>query len=199
MNKKQILSNFFQHTDYLLKKECSKTTVETKVSINVNHQKILEKMNDLCKKRFQLGPTLKDGPGWIYIYKVQYLEQEWYKIGMSKNLPGRRVYVQSCTNGKQYSIVFTIECKKYRYFVDSLIKKQLTDFNKIPPKDICPPKGDGYTEWYTSQNKDNLQFFTRMIQNCRIAAEDIYIKTFKNCIFFQNYSKIESKSCTTLS
>lgn len=65
-----------------------------------------------------------------------------YKIGMSINLPDRRVHTQELKNKKHYTCIFSMETP-FRKLTESVVHKQLESCRT--PKE----KGDGRTEWFT--------------------------------------------------
>lgn len=113
------------------------------------------------------GSSEQDGPGYIYIYKIKNpdkYDENCYKIGLSKDLPLRRVKVQAKKNNEVYEIVSSIETP-YRYLTETTIHRQLHTYNT--PK----LEGDGKTEWFTG----DLYYFIETVR--KIDREVIMLYT----------------------
>ncbi len=109
---------------------------------------------------YMTGPTELDGPGYVYIYKIKGDKDDTensFKIGLSKDLPQRRVHVQEQRNKQQYEIVESKETP-FRYLTETTVHRQLHAFNT--PKS----EGDGRTEWFTGKKDDFVSTVRKVVR-----------------------------------
>jgi hypothetical protein len=128
--------------------------------------------NEGVQERFAEGPTPGDGPGYIYMYKYVPVDSKdpkaaelksLRKIGMSKNLPDRRVKAQARTNGEKYYIVASVPVAN-RYLTESIIDNQLEKRNR--PREV----EDGGTEWFEGDESRLLE----VIRDAKATVESKY-------------------------
>ncbi|ODM98879.1 hypothetical protein Ocin01_07804 [Orchesella cincta] len=117
-------------------------------------------LNPEALQRLEKGPTKEDGPGHIYMYKIKNPTPEeinCYKIGLSKNLPDKRIHAQEVANKKIYEAVITWETP-YRYLTETTIHRQLK--SQRTPRSY----GDGKTEWFTGDRDTFIDIINRVIR-----------------------------------
>ncbi|CAG7720361.1 unnamed protein product [Allacma fusca] len=125
--------------------------------------------------RILQGPSKKDGPGYIYMYKIDErfenaeLSEELkgcYKIGMSEDLPfSRRIPAQKNANKENYVEVTHVPVA-WRKLTEKVIHLQL--HNRHYPRNVK----DGGTEWF----KGDLEAQTGMDQKQKIQRMEKKLK-----------------------
>lgn len=119
---------------------------------------------DMGLKRFLEGPTDDDGEGYIYMYtysnskKNEAAKQSSsFKIGMTKNLPERRIQILGNENNEKYVKIHS-EKVCWRRLAENLIHKELTAKGyHSPRKDV-----KGGTEWFRG-DKDEILKIIRLV------------------------------------
>ncbi|KAJ3181065.1 hypothetical protein HDU85_003770 [Gaertneriomyces sp. JEL0708] len=104
----------------------------------------LPTFNQSANLRLLSGPSLSDGPGWIYVLQRARAKSH-YKIGMSASYPvHRRIPEQESNNSEKYDTIETFPMT-WRFLADTVIKRQLKDSN------LETRGNDGGTEWYRGE------------------------------------------------
>ncbi|CAL8101642.1 unnamed protein product [Orchesella dallaii] len=128
-------------------------------------------LNEEALQRLDSGPTKEDGPGYIYMYKIsnptttESKECEWYKIGLSKDLPARRIHVQETANKQKYETLTTHETL-FRYLTETVIHRQLK--SQRTPRSY----GDGRTEWFKGDKNEFKDIIVRVIREVKALYVD---------------------------
>lgn len=122
----------------------------------------------LCRsamERFFEGPTNDEGDGYIYMYTyksdaiVTAKQESTFKIGMTKNLPERRIQVLEHGNHEKYVKIHS-EKVTYRRLAENLIHKQLTaNGHHYPREDV-----KGGTEWFKGSRDEILDVIHLVIR-----------------------------------
>ncbi len=118
---------------------------------------------DLGMVRFLEGPSVDEGDGYIYMYTfdscVRAEQRSTFKIGMTKNLPERRIQVLANENHEKYMKVHS-EKVAWRRLAENLIHKQLIANGYYSPrKDV-----KGGTEWFKGKKDDILNVIHLVIR-----------------------------------
>ncbi|XP_037030302.1 uncharacterized protein LOC119070095 [Bradysia coprophila] len=181
-NRKSHTSSSLLPPDLILTKTCTKDTeiTETKsanksVTKHWKDIKIEDGDKDiLCYSamgRFFEGPTKDEGDGYIYMYTyesdsiIAVKQQSTFKIGMTKNLPDRRIQVLGHDNHEKYVKVHS-EKVSWRRLAENLIHKQLTaNGHHCPRKDV-----KGGTEWFKGSRDEILNVIHLVIRFLNVYA-----------------------------
>lgn len=122
-------------------------------------------------ERFFEGPTKDDGEGYIYTYTyegnktVTAKQQSTFKVGMTKNLPERRIQVLAHDNHEKYVKIHSQKVT-WRRLAENLIHKQLTaNGHHCPRKDV-----KGGTEWFKGSRDEILNVIHLVIRFLKIYA-----------------------------
>ncbi|KAG4074278.1 hypothetical protein HA402_008687 [Bradysia odoriphaga] len=121
-------------------------------------------------RRFFEGPTKDEGDGYIYMYTydsniIAVKQQFTFKIGMTKNLPDRRIQVLGQDNHEKYVKVHS-EKVSWRRLAENLIHKQLTaKGHHCPRKDV-----KGGTEWFKGSRDEILNVIHLVIRFLNVYA-----------------------------
>jgi len=87
-------------------------------------------------------------------------DNDCYKIGLSKDMPERRIHAQEQANKQKYECVMTFETP-YRYLTETVIHRQLK--SQRTPRSY----GDGKTEWFTGNRKEFQDTIVKVVREVK--------------------------------
>lgn len=150
-------------------------SLKSKVINNWKHIQIEDGDKDiLCNKgveRFREGLTEDEGKGHIYMYthskdsSVTDDQRFTFKIGMTKDLPERRIRVLENGNNEKYIMVHSVEVA-WRRLAENLIHKQLTAMGYHSPRKNIK----GGTEWFTGEKDKIIEVINLVIRFLKVYA-----------------------------